>query len=265
MTQVHPTAVVSPGAELGEGVVVGPYAVIEGGAVIGAGTSIDAHVIVKGSVTLGRHCRVHGGAILGDDPQDLAFPTGIESRVILGDRTVVREQVTVHRATNPDRPTRIGDDCLLMAQSHVAHDCQISDHVVLCNGALVAGHVEIGQRAFISGNTVVHQFCRVGAVVMLSGISGIGRDVGPYLTVAGRSEIGGVNVVGLRRAGLKGEQRMRIKQAYRALFASSTLAAGMDEVRALGVEQPEVRAIIDFYAGSKRGFSRPPRGHVFGG
>lgn len=265
VTQVHSTAVVSTGAELGEGVVVGPYAVIEDGAVVGRGCSIDAHAILKGSVTLGQGCRVHGGAILGDDPQDLAFPGGVESRVVIGDRTVIREQVTIHRSTNPERPTRIGRDCLLMAQSHVAHDCHIADHVVLCNGALVAGHVEIGERAFISGNTVIHQFCRVGAIVMLSGISGIGRDVGPYLTVAGRSEIGAVNTVGLRRAGLGGDQRTRVKQAYRLLFAAESLAAGMDEVRTLGIEHPEIRAIIEFYAGSKRGFSRPPAGHVFGG
>ncbi len=255
---------VSSGADLGEGVAVGPYAVIEDGAVIGAGTTIDAHVVVKGTATIGATCRLHAGAVVGDDPQDVSFDSGAPTRVEIGDRTVLREYVTVHRATDPNRPTRIGSDCLLMGGSHVAHDCLISDHVVLCNAALVAGHVEIGPRAFVSGNAVIHQFCRVGAIVMLSGLSGISHDVGPYLTVSGRSDVSGLNMVGMRRAGLPGVTRSRIKEAYRRLFAASLLADGLVAVRELGIHHDEICEIAAFYAASQRGYSRPPRGHALG-
>lgn len=261
---VHQTAVVSPGAVLGENVTVGPYAVVEAGAVIGAGTTLDAHVVVKGPATVGVDCRLHAGVVIGDDPQDLAFDPGVPSRVEIGDRTILREYVTIHRSTDPARPTRIGSDCLFMGGSHVAHDCQVSDHVILCNAALVAGHVEIGPRAFISGHTVIHQFCRIGAVVMLSGLSGIGRDVGPYLTVSGRSDVNGLNVVGMRRAGVTSDARLRVKEAYRHLFMSPRLKDGLAAIRGLGVQHPEINEIAEFYAGSKRGYSRPPQGHVFG-
>ncbi|MEE2713161.1 MAG: acyl-ACP--UDP-N-acetylglucosamine O-acyltransferase [Planctomycetota bacterium] len=261
---VHPTAVVSPEADLGASVAVGPYAVIEAGAVVGASTTIDAHVVVKASATIGEDCRLHVGAVIGDDPQDVSFDLGAPTRVEIGDRTVLREYVTVHRSTAPERPTRIGSDCLLMGSSHVAHDCLVGDHVVLCNAALVAGHVEVGPRAFISGNAVVHQFCRVGAVVMLSGLSGISRDVGPYLTVSGRSDVSGLNVIGMRRAGLSGATRARVKEAYRRLFASTLLADGLVGVRELGLEHDEIREIAAFYAASQRGYSRPPQGHPLG-
>lgn len=256
---IHATAVVSPDAELGEGVEIGPYAVVEGGAVVGNGTKIDAHAIIRGATTLGEHCRIHPCAVLGDDPQDLSFDFA-RTRLVVGDHTVVREHATVHRSTKEGRPTVIGSHVLLMGMSHVAHDCVIGDRVVICNSGLVAGHCEIGPRAFISGNTVVHQFCRVGALVMLSGLSGVGRDVGPFLTVAGRSRIQGVNAVGMRRAGMTAAQRSRVKQAYRLLFGVPDLARGLDLVREAHGGHPEIGEILAFYAASRRGYSRPGGG-----
>ena len=264
MTSVHDTAVVDPGAAIGAGTVIGPYAVIEAGVALGTGCRIDAHAVIKSGVRLESGCHVHAGAILGDAPQDLAFDAGRATGVVVGERTVIRETVTVHRSTDEDVPTRIGDDCLLMGGSHVAHDAHLGNDVVLCNGALVAGHVRIEDRAFLSGNTAVHQFCRVGRLVMLSGASAIGKDVGPYLVVSGRSDVSGLNTVGMRRAGISPGARARIKSAYRALFGAPTLDAGLAAVRALDIRHEDVRTICDFYANSRRGFSRPPAGHVMG-
>ena len=244
---------------------VGPYAVIEAGARIGRGTTIDAHVVVKGSATIGEDCRLHAGAVIGDDPQDLAFEREIPSRVRLADGVIVREHATIHRATTENGATRIGRGTLIMGAAHVAHDCQIGEEVVICNAALIAGHVQIEDRAFISGNTVIHQFCRVGRLVMLSGLSGIGRDIGPFLTVAGRSDIVGLNSVGMRRAGLDGPARRRVKDAYRQLFSARTLADGLAAITPISDAGEEIIAIVEFYAGSRRGYSRPPAGHAFGG
>ena len=259
---IHETAAVSPNVELGAGVTVGPYAVIEAGARIGDESNIAAHVVIKGATTLGSHCRVHSGAVLGDDPQDLGFES-VPTRLVIGDHTTIREHATVHRSTNPEVPTRIGQNVLLMVNSHVAHDCVVGDHAILCNGALVAGHCSIGQQAFLSGNTVIHQFCRVGDLVMLSGLSGVGRDIGPYLMVAERSDVVGINVVGMRRSGMSPDARKRVKAAYRLLFQLSDLAQGLERIESLGAKHPEVRAILTFYKDSKRGFSRPPADHSF--
>lgn len=253
---MHPTAVVSGEAGLGEGVSVGPYAVVEAGALVGSGTRILAHAVVTGHATIGRDCEVHYGAVVGHDPQDLGFEGGA-TRCEIGDGTVIREHATVHRSTSTGQPTRIGRRCLLMGHSHVAHDCQIGDGVVICNSALVAGHAQVGERAFLSGNTVVHQFCRLGKLVMLSGISGVARDVGPYLTVASRSRIVGLNMVGMRRAGYGGEARKRVKEAYRMLFGAASLEEGTARVATLGEEHEEITAILEFFAASRRGFSRP--------
>jgi UDP-N-acetylglucosamine acyltransferase len=201
--------------------------------------------------------------VIGHEPQDLSFD-GAPSRVVIGDRTVVREYATIHRATKEGKATVIGEGCYLMAHSHVAHDCRVGARAILCNSALVAGHCEIGERAFLSGNTVIHQFCRIGQLVMVSGNSGAGRDIGPFLTVAARSDVVGVNVVGMRRAGFDAAARRRVKEAYRALFGAAGLDDGLARVRGIGREHPEIAAILDFYAGSRRGYSRPPAGHAFG-
>ena len=243
-------------AELGEGVTVGPHAVIEAGAVVGDGTSVLANAIVTGHATIGAGCQIHYGAVIGHEPQDLAFE-GAESRVILGDGCVVREYATVHRATREGGATVVGENCLLMVGSHVAHDCQIGRNVVICNSALVAGHAIVGDRAFLSGNAVVHQFSRVGRLVMLSGISGIGRDVGPFLTVACRSQVAGLNTVGMRRAGLSGTTRRLVRDAYRMLFKAETIDEGLAQIRERIEPDPAVKEILDFYSISGRGFARP--------
>jgi UDP-N-acetylglucosamine acyltransferase len=264
VNDIHPTAHVASDATIGEGVRVGPGAVVESGARIGDGTTVMAYAVITGWATIGKNCRIHQAACIGGDPQDLAFQ-GADTRVEIGDGTVVREFATIHRATKPGSATRIGRDCYLMVSSHVAHDCVVGDRVVVCNGALVAGHVQIADRVFLSGNTAVHQFSRIGTLGMLSGNTGVGLDLGPYLIAVGRNEVRAVNVVGLRRAGFDPDARRRIQTAYRDLFGAATLTDGLASVRALGPERPEVRTIVSFFESpSKRGFCRPPNGHALG-
>jgi UDP-N-acetylglucosamine acyltransferase len=264
VTDIHPAAQVSPDAVLGDGVRVGPGAVVEAGARIGEGTVVMANAIVTGFATIGRNCRIHHAALVGGDPQDLGF-NGAETRVEIGDGTTVREFATVHRATKPGGATVIGKECYLMVTAHVAHDCVIGDRVIIANGALLAGHVHVGDRAFFSGNIVVHQFSRIGTLAMLGGLAGVGLDVGPYLTVARRNEVSAINMVGLRRAGFDLESRRRIQNAYRELFGAASLTEGLEAVAAHGADRPEIRAIVSFFTdGTKRGFCRPPSGHALG-
>lgn len=258
MTSVHPSAHVASGAQLGAGVSVGPGAVIDAGAIIGAGTVVMAHAIITAYATVGENCRVHHGALVGGDPQDLGFSGG-DTRALVGDRVTLREYSTVHRASRPGNTTIVGADCYLMANAHIAHDAVVADRAILCNGALVAGHVTIGERVFLSGNSAVHQFCRVGALAMIGGGGMVARDLGPFLTMIGRGEVRGVNVVGMRRAGYDGAARRRVQAAYRALFDAASLEDGLAAVAAMGVH-PELKLIADFFIASRRGVLRPEKG-----
>lgn len=219
MADIHETAVIDPAARLGEDVRVGPYAVIGHDVEIGAGTTIGPHVVIYPYVRVGDNNSVHAHAVLGDLPQDVAF-TGAVTRLEIGDRNMIRENVTVHRASQPDRLTRIGSDCFLMAGSHIAHDCQVGDRVVLTNNVLVAGVVTIGDGANLGGAAVIHQFCRIGSLAMVGGFGGVGQDVLPYTMVHGIPACHfRLNTIGLRRAGIKGERYAALEVAFRALRA----------------------------------------------
>ncbi|MHC4253569.1 MAG: acyl-ACP--UDP-N-acetylglucosamine O-acyltransferase, partial [Planctomycetota bacterium] len=219
MADIHPTAVVSPEAELGAGVVIGPHAVVESGVTVGEGTRIMAGAYVCTGTTLGRENEVHMHAVLGHVPQDTHFEGG-ETFLETGDRNVFREMVTVHRGTQTRSTTRIGSDCFLMACSHVAHNCVVGDGAILVNGALLAGHVEIGARAFVSGNALVHQFTRVGRLAMVAGGARAARDVPPFCLMEGEGRLRNLNRVGLRRAGLGKDVIAALGRAYRDMFLS---------------------------------------------
>jgi UDP-N-acetylglucosamine acyltransferase len=255
-TIVHPTALVDPQARLGQGVEIGPYAIIEAGVTLGERTKVLARAHITGSTTIGPDCEIHMGAVVGHLPQDLGFKGG-DTRLVIGPRTIIRENATIHRATKEGGATVIGADCYLMAVSHVAHDCKVGDRVIVCNGALLAGHVQVGDRAFISGNVVVHQFVRIGALCMLSGNTAVGMDAAPFSLVTGRNEWRALNTIGMRRAGIPSERRSLVKRAYQEMFAApgkiELALSRLDEFP----ETPEIEAIRTFFAASRRGFLHP--------
>ena len=251
---IHPTAVIEDSACLGEGVVVGPFAYIAAGAKIGDRCHIGPHVTVYGYTTLGADCKVHAGAVLGDLPQDFGFKDG-DSFVRIGEGCLIREGVTVHRGSKPGTETVIGNRCMLMAFSHCAHNAQLGDDVTVANGALIAGYVSVGARAFISGNVAIHQFARVGRLAMLGGGAMISKDVPPFCTVRPAMEngVGGLNVIGMRRAGIGPEGRSAAKAAFKLLYRSGlNMTQAREQMAALFTAGPG-REICDFVSASKRG------------
>jgi UDP-N-acetylglucosamine acyltransferase len=251
---IHPTAVVDPGAVLGSHVTIGPFAFIDRDTQIGDDCVIGPHSAILRYTSLDRDCRVHACAVLGDLPQDLAFKDE-PSYVKIGKRCVLREGVTIHRGTKADTSTVLGDNCFLMANSHLGHNVRLGDGVIIANGALLAGYVDVGERAFISGNVVIHQFVRIGRLSMLSGCSGIGKDVPPFCTTVGvcRNRIAGLNVVGLRRAGIGPEERQAIRHAFKILYRSEfNVSQALERIKEK-FTQPAVREFCAFIEASKRG------------
>jgi UDP-N-acetylglucosamine acyltransferase len=255
---VHPTAILSPGATLGRGVVLGPHCVVEDQVVIGEGSEIRAHAVVKRFTHLGAHNTVHEGAVLGGEPQDVAFAGG-ETHLRIGDGNRIREGVTLHRSSAPGGTTVVGSECFFMAYAHVAHDDRIGDGVILANNVALAGHVEIADRAFLSGGVVVHQFCRIGRLAMIGGNAKIVQDCLPFVITDGApGRARGLNSVGLRRAGIGSAQVRALKEAYRLLLRSS-LAREAALERMAGVADPLVEEMIAFVRASRRGISGEDR------
>jgi UDP-N-acetylglucosamine acyltransferase len=249
---IHPTAIIHPQATLDPTVRVGPCAVIDGGVELGANCVVGPHVYLTGLTTIGVDNRFHAGCVIGDAPQDLKYKDE-PTRLRIGDHNVFREHVTVHRSTKPDAETIIGSRNFIMANAHVAHNCIVGDHVILVNGALLGGHVEVQDRAFISGNCCVHQFCRVGRLALMQGNSGISKDLPPFTMALRVNEICGLNSVGLRRAGFTIEQRLELKRLYHRLFRSGkNLRAVLGEARE-NFPGAASKILLDFVAGAKRG------------
>jgi UDP-N-acetylglucosamine acyltransferase len=255
---VHPTAIVSPDARLGHDVSIGPCAVVEDGTVIGDGCDVRAHAVVKRGTRLGAANRVHEGAVLGGEPQDLSF-RGQETSLVIGDRNVIREGVTIHRSAKEGGATVVGSDCFLMAYVHVAHDNRIGDRVVMANNVMLAGHVELGDRAFLGGGAGVHQFCRVGRLAMVGGNAKVVQDCLPFVITDGHpARARGLNVVGLRRAGVAAPQLRTLREAYRLLVRSGLhLEAALEKMACL--QDPLVDEMIAFVRGAKRGFAHGHR------
>jgi UDP-N-acetylglucosamine acyltransferase len=251
-------AVVSPQARLAPDVTVGPFSVIGADVELGPRTVIGPHAVINGPTTMGAANRVFQFASLGDAPQDKKYG-GEPTRLEIGDRNVFRESCTVNRGTTHDQGvTRIGDDNLFMAYSHVAHDCQIGNSTVFANCASLAGHVEIGDWAILGGLTAVHQFARIGAHAFLGGGSIVSRDVPPYVMVAGNPAVPhGVNSEGLRRRGFTDEQIQNVREAYRILYRSELkLAEALAQLLPVAAERAEVRVFVDFIQASARSLVR---------
>lgn len=216
---VHPTAIVDPAATLGEGVRIGPYSVVEGPVVLAEGVEIHAHAVVRGQTTIGARTRIWPFASIGHQPQDLKY-AGEASRLEIGADCMIREHVTANPGTaGGGLVTRIGDGCLLMVGAHVGHDCQVGAGVIMVNNATLAGHVEVGDHAILGGLSAVHQHVRIGPHAMVGGMSGVEKDVIPFGSVIGnRAELGGLNIVGLKRRGFPREAIHALRQAYRTIF-----------------------------------------------
>ncbi|MDX2243524.1 MAG: acyl-ACP--UDP-N-acetylglucosamine O-acyltransferase [Leptolyngbyaceae cyanobacterium bins.302] len=254
---IHPTAVIDPEAKLGDNVTIGAFAYIEAGVKLGNDCVVGSHVSILRHTTLGNGCRVHAGAVLGDLPQDLAFKDE-ESYVRIGDNCVIRENVTIHRGTKAGSVTEVGDNCLLMAQSHLAHNVKVGNHVIVANGALLAGYVEVGDRAFISGNCLVHQFTRVGRLAMMSGASAVQKDILPFCITRSVSPntIMGLNVVGLRRAGFTPSDRRLLKQALMIIYNSGLNVSQATERLEQEFDSELIQELCVFIRGSKRGICK---------
>jgi UDP-N-acetylglucosamine acyltransferase len=255
---IDPHAIVAPDAEIGEGVEIGAYTIVGAGVTIGAGTWVGPHAVINGPTVLGRDNKVFQFASIGDAPQDKKY-AGEPTRLEVGDRNVFREFCTINRGTASGRNvTRIADDCLFMAYSHVAHDCIVGSRVVMSNCTALAGHVELGDWVILSGYSGIHQFCKVGAHAFLANNAAVTRDVPPYLLVAGSpAEPKGINSEGLKRRGFDAAQIANIKAAYRTFYRSGLRRAeATEKLAALAPAQPEIRPFVDFLAASERSIIR---------
>jgi UDP-N-acetylglucosamine acyltransferase len=243
---IHPTAVISPRAELDSSVEVGPHAIIDEHVKINAGTRVWANAYITGHTEIGRDNQIHIGAVIGHEPQDLKFDRNCRSYLRIGDRNIFREYCNVHRGTKPESATVIGNDCFLMVASHVGHNCVIGNDVIITNCALLGGHVEVGDRAFISGGVVIHQFTRIGRLAMLSGNARLSIPVPPFTLAAERNEIAALNLIGLRRAKIPAESISELKRLFQLFYLS-----GKNGSQALAdsdgkFSTPEAREFLEF-------------------
>ena len=255
---IHPTAIIHPGARLAENVSGGPYSVIGEHVTLGSGTTVAAHVVIEGWTELGRDNQVYQFASIGANPQDLKY-AGQETHLKIGDRNRIREFTTLNRGTAEGGGiTTIGNDNLLMAYSHVAHDCIIQDHTILANGATLAGHVEIESAAILGGLSAVHQLCRIGCHTMISGGAMVAQDVPPYTVAQGdRAKTMGLNLIGLKRRGFSEETIRGIKKAYRLIFRSGMRLEDALETIGQDIESsPELDHFVTFIKDSQRGIAR---------
>ncbi|HEY1172452.1 MAG TPA: acyl-ACP--UDP-N-acetylglucosamine O-acyltransferase [Verrucomicrobiae bacterium] len=249
---IHPTAIIHPRAELDASAEVGPYAVIDAGVKLGTGCKVGPHVHLTGETAIGANNIFHTGCVIGDAPQDLKYK-GEPTRLRIGDDNIFREHVTVHRSNKLAEDTVIGSGNLLMAHSHVGHNVILGDHIIIANGALLAGHVTVADRVFISGNCLVHQHVRIGTLALMQGGSAISKDLPPYCIARDDNGICGLNIIGLRRNGISGEDRLQLKQAYHALFRSRERKVEALEKARTRFNAMAVKVLIDFVAASKRG------------
>ena len=250
---IHATAIIDSKAEVPVSVSVGPFVVIDAGVKIGEGCSIGPFVHLTGDTTLGKRNIIHGGAIIGDAPQDLNYK-GEPTRLRIGDDNIFREHVTLHRSNSLEEDTIIGSHNFFMADSHVGHNAVVGDHTILANGALVGGHAVIGDQVFLSSNCGIHQFVRIGTLAMMQGNSGVSQDVPPFtMVVFGMNMMCGLNTVGLRRAGFTPEQRSELKACYKRVFMEG---GNIGQVVKQALEETlgeKAREMLEFIAASTRG------------
>ena len=249
---IHPTAIVHPSAQLGAGVSVGPFAVIEGAAIIGDGCSVQGHAFIGAHVVMGRNNAIGYGAIIGGDPQDFSFKPSIKSRVVIGENNRIREYCTLHRGSKDGSDTVVGNDNFLMGGTHLAHDVRLGNNVITANNVLLAGHVIVGDRVFLGGNSAYHQHIRIGTLAICQGISGYTKDVPPFTVGAGINGIAGMNIVGMRRAGLDAVSRAEVKRAFTLLYRSGHNVHQALDLAAAQEWGPHAQMFWDFVRSAKK-------------
>lgn len=259
MTDIHPSAVVSPEAELGRDVVIGPFCHVESDTVIGEGCRLAGHAVIKQGTALGRENVVHEGAVIGGVPQHVSPPQCI-GRLAIGDGNTIREHVTIHRGLSEEKVTVIGNGNFIMIGAHVAHDCRVGNQAIICNDVLLAGHVEIGDRAFVSGTVGIHQFTRVGQYAMVGGQARVIKDIPPYVTVDGATTlVVGLNLIGLRRAGFDRADIRQLKDAYRVVYRAGLKWTEVLERLETDFSTGPAAAFHEFFSGGTRGFTQERR------
>lgn len=254
---IDPTARIARSAIIGEGVEIGPYAIVGEGVRIGDHVRIGPFVVLESRVEIGPHCIIGPHAVIGAPPQDFSY-RGEDSAVIIGERTTIREFVTIHRATGEGKVTQIGKECLIMAYCHIAHNCLVGNGVVMANGAMLCGYVTVEDWATLSGLSGIHQFVRIGRLCMIGGMSKVVMDVPPYTLADGHpARIYGLNKVGMKRRGFSVETRETIKKIYKFLTCSGLpLRRAIAELPKLGYDAILVEEIVTFFTQSKRGITR---------
>lgn len=248
MSEIHPTAIIDPQARIGDGVSIGPYSIVGPDVSLGEGCTLLSHVVVEGRTEIGPNTRIYPFASIGHQPQDMKYQ-GEPSTLVIGANNILREHVTVNPGTaGGGMTTVIGNNCLMMVGAHVAHDCEVGNHVIMANNATLAGHVVVEDFAIIGGLSAIHQFCRIGRHAMVGGMSGVENDVIPYGSVMGdRARLSGLNIVGLKRRGISRSDISALRKAYRLMFAEEgTMAERLEDVVEGYREHEAVMEIVDF-------------------
>ena len=249
---IHPTASIHPQAKLGANVRVGAHAVIDADVELGGDCVVGPLVHLTGVTKIGAGNQFHAGSVIGDAPQDLKYH-GEPTRLVIGDKNVFREHVTIHRSNKLTEDTVIGSNNFFMAGAHVAHNCLVGNHVIFANGATLGGHVTVQDRAFLSGHCLVHQFCRVGTLAIMQGGAAISKDLPPFTVARGDNGICGLNTVGLRRAGFSAEERLELKKLYHFLFRSGQMLRAALAEAGKNFTSPGAKTLLAFVAAAPRG------------
>jgi UDP-N-acetylglucosamine acyltransferase len=250
--KVHPTAIVDPNAKLGANVEIGPFSIIGPDVTIGDNTIVQSHMVIEGEVAIGRGNFIGHGAIIGVPPQDVSFSPDRKTKVEIGDDNIIRDYCTIHRGSPEGSATKIGDKNFLMAGAHVGHNCVIGNNVIIANNCLLGGYVRVDDGAFLGGGSTFHQFMHIGRLVMVQGSSAFGKDLPPFVVAAERNSVFGLNMVGLRRAGVSAKDRDEIKKAFRLVYLSGlNTSQALDKAETMTFGAP-AREFLDFVATSKK-------------
>jgi UDP-N-acetylglucosamine acyltransferase len=250
--KIHPTAIVDPNAKIGADVQIGPFSIIGPHVTIGDNTVVQSHVVIEGEVAIGRGNFIGHGAIIGVPPQDVSFSLERKTKIEIGDDNIIREYCTIHRGSADGSNTTIGDKNFLMSGAHIGHNCLIRNNVVIANNCLLAGYVRVDDSAFLGGGSTFHQFMHIGRLVMVQGSSAFGKDLPPFVIAAERNYVFGLNIVGLRRAGLSVSDRDEVKAAFKLVYLSGlNISQALDKAETMTFGST-AREFLDFVAASKK-------------